>query len=91
MTCEHAAAGSEAALVGVTAAAASPAAPPRPPRVRSGAAPDLYALARSFAARGDGTAVAWGRAHRVTHPISSFGMEESWRRRETDEEEEEEA
>ena len=80
-TCAHAAASSEAALVGVTEAATHPAKLPRPPRARNGAAPPLDALARDYAARGDGKVTVYGRPHRVTHCIASFGMETRARRR----------
>jgi hypothetical protein len=35
----------------------------------------LSALAAEYAARGDGAVTIYGRAHRVTHPIASFGMQ----------------
>ena len=73
--CSHAAAASEAATVGVTEAASNPVALPRPPRVGNGTVPPLGVLAADYAKRGDGTVILWGRPHRVTHCISSFGME----------------
>ena len=42
---------------------------PNPP------APSLQDLARNYVKRGDGTVECFGRVWKVTHPLSSFGME----------------
>ena len=70
----------ECELVGVTQAAESP----LPVRergqgrgpVRSNApVPTLTELARDYRRRGDGCVTLYDRPQRVTHPITSFGME----------------
>ncbi|GBG33495.1 NADFAD-dependent dehydrogenase, putative [Hondaea fermentalgiana] len=63
---------SSSSMPGVSAAAASPA--PRPSQ-RLEPVPSLQTLANEYRARGDGCVTLYGRVHRVTHPISSFGME----------------
>ena len=62
-------------MPGVTEAACHP--DPLDPRVKvaNGPIPSLDELSESFNALGDGTVEVYGRTWRVTHPISSFGME----------------
>jgi len=60
---------------GVTAAAGAPAPLAPPPRAANERVPPLAELARDYRARADGCVTLHGRAVRVTHPISSFGME----------------
>ena len=71
-------------VVGVTAAASTNQAPLAPsPRVLNSRVPPLEVLADDYARRGDGTVQVYERRgpQRVTHPISSFGMETLSRRR----------
>ena len=70
----------EALLVGVTDAAQRPIAlaalpPARQPRFCNAPVPTLAELAADYRRRGDGCVELYGRPHRVTHPIASFGME----------------
>jgi len=44
-------------------------------RVNNGCVPDLAELAAEYRANGDGTVTVYGRRWRVSHPLSSFGME----------------
>jgi hypothetical protein len=37
--------------------------------------PGLEELAADYQRRGDGTVRVYGKTHRVTHPIASFGLE----------------
>lgn len=61
-------------LVPISRAAAHPAPLSPAPRVCNGRVPPLAVLARDYQRRGDGYVEVYGRLHRVTHPISSFGM-----------------
>ena len=62
------------ALPGVSESACNPLPVAREP-LRNPLVPPLEELARDYRDRGDGTVRVYGRIHRVTHPISSFGME----------------
>ena len=61
-------------LPGVSSCAQSPIKVPPDVKV-NGKVPPLSELAKNFKSRGDGTVEIYGKPHRVTHPISSFGME----------------
>jgi glycerol-3-phosphate dehydrogenase len=71
----HASAGSEADMVGVTEAANNPVALTPAPKQCNAKVPPLDRLAADYVQRNDGKVMLYGKAHRVTHPISSFGME----------------
>ena len=60
-------------LVGVTDAAMSPL-PVRSGSKRCDKVPTLQEMALEYRLRGDGMITLHGKEHRVTHPISSFGM-----------------
>ena len=60
-------------LPGVSASACAPL--PVAQSIANPPVPPLHQLARDYRKRGDGRVCVYGRSHRVTHPISSFGME----------------
>lgn len=65
----------EGSLPGVTAAANAPLPLQRAPKLWNGPVPTLEELAADYQRRGDGCVELYGRVQRVTHALSSFGME----------------
>jgi len=65
----------EASLCGVTDAANAPLPLGSRSRVANASVPSLEDLVKDYQTRDDGCVMLYGRPQRVTHPLSSFGME----------------
>jgi hypothetical protein len=61
--------------VGITEAALRPVPLEPAPRRLNGPVPPLAALAAEYRRRGDGRVTLYGRLRRVTHPVTSFGLQ----------------